>query len=268
MNTHPTSHDRADWAPDPAQLPDGTPSPHLRSQHPRRRHRALAVATVFTLAAGIWGGTNALTHRPAQVTVTPAPAAATADNTAAPSEATAEAAALASSTTTKHVTKNVTHKGEPLEGQGRVTWFTSPTGNLWCAISAVKAECTAHTWSKNAAKYGCEGEDDPKDGDVVYLGKKGRPTWTCQHDAFGFPALRTSDGYDMFPKGVAWWDWEIGTTASYQYADKGAVLAALRYGNSLRAGDFTCTMATSGVTCTNGKTGHGFRFNKAGGKTY
>ena len=258
MNTHPMSHDPADGA-QQAQ----TQTPHHRGR------RALAVAAVFTLAAGIWGGTNALTHRPAQVTVTPAPAAATADNTAAPSEATAEAAALASSTTTKHVTKNVTHKGEPIEGQGRINYFTSPTGNLWCSLSANHASCTAMTWSKNAAKYGCDGADDPNDADLVYLGTKGRPSWGCHHDIFGFPFLRTATGYDMSPKAVAWWDWNIGTTArDVPGSGKGTILAALRYGNTLKSGNFTCTMATSGVTCTNKKTGHGFHFNKSGAKTY
>ena len=39
-------------------------------------------------------------------------------------------------------------------------------------------------------------------------------------------------------------------------------MAALDYGNALRLGDFMCSSAESGVTCTNTATGHSVKLNR------
>ncbi len=39
-------------------------------------------------------------------------------------------------------------------------------------------------------------------------------------------------------------------------------MAALDYGNALRLGDFMCSSAESGVTCTNTATGHAVKLNR------
>ena len=42
------------------------------------------------------------------------------------------------------------------------------------------------------------------------------------------------------------------------------MLATLRYGNTLTAGNFRCTSAADGLTCTNTVSGHGFTISRAG----
>ena len=45
-------------------------------------------------------------------------------------------------------------------------------------------------------------------------------------------------------------------------AERPEQVAALDYGNALRLGDFMCSSAESGVTCTNTATGHAVKLNR------
>ena len=46
------------------------------------------------------------------------------------------------------------------------------------------------------------------------------------------------------------------------HGGSGEQVAALDYGNALRLGDFMCSSAESGVTCTNTATGHAVKLNR------
>jgi hypothetical protein len=108
----------------------------------------------------------------------------------------------------------------------RIVSFLSPSRNIACILaSQTSARCDikAHTWRVGKPK-GCI---DLNYGDSLSVGLHGRGFVTCHGDT-------TFDRYRV-----------------------------LAYGHSVGAGPFTCSMASSGVTCSNRRTRHGFLLSRA-----
>ena len=81
----------------------------------------------------------------------------------------------------------------------------------------------------------------------------GVPVYSCASDPAAFP---TRSG------GTGWMESGPGTWTDTPYDGSGEQVAALDYGNALRLGDFMCSSAESGVTCTNTATGHAVKLNR------
>jgi hypothetical protein len=105
----------------------------------------------------------------------------------------------------------------------RIISFTSPTGNIGCIVSdKYGARCDIRTkdWSRGPRPKGCPTFTDWGQG--LWVTRHGRGRIVC-----------------------------AGDTAM----TKGHHLA---YGRSRSVGRFTCTSRTTGMTCINRHTGHGF----------
>ncbi|GIG22851.1 hypothetical protein Cch01nite_35750 [Cellulomonas chitinilytica] len=104
--------------------------------------------------------------------------------------------------------------------------FRLPSGNIACAMADEGVTCTIASYSyAQPVVAGCTGTT----GHVLVLDADGA-AFTC----------------------------ETGPTPQVAGDD----VATLEYGSSATAGDYTCTSATDGVTCTNGA-GVGFRLARA-----
>lgn len=102
--------------------------------------------------------------------------------------------------------------------------FASPSGNIGCYLSDDGARCdiAKKSWSPGPAPADCELDW----GFGVAVGKTGKADFTCAGDT----VLGAKD--------------------------------RLEYGQSLKAGDFQCDSASTGVRCQNEKSGHGFTVAK------
>ncbi|MEV8510138.1 DUF6636 domain-containing protein [Actinoplanes sp. NPDC051475] len=102
--------------------------------------------------------------------------------------------------------------------------FASPSGNIGCYLSDDGARCdiAKKSWSPGPAPADCELDW----GFGVAIGKSGKANFTCAGDT----VLGAKD--------------------------------RLEYGRSLKAGDFQCDSASTGMRCQNEKSGHGFTVAK------
>lgn len=104
-----------------------------------------------------------------------------------------------------------------------VAFFSSPSHNIGCVLAQGTARCDIRSrdWSPPPHPASCSDQVDFGQGLVV--DRHGRATFVCAGDT----ALNPS----------------------------GPVVA---YGSSSKIGDLVCASRTSGMTCTNRSTGHGF----------
>lgn len=232
----------------PAAPPDDELADRVMAAGRRvRRTRRLALATAAVVAGGAGLALGLAAVRPAGLT-----AIATQPPAASPSPRPTTGATASPGTPD---VKDVSRLGEDVGGGELQSYFVSPTGNLWCRLSMSRADCWALSYAPGAQPTGCP-EGGPQN--TVYLDGRRAAHWGCQHDLGGSPFLdQGATG------GVAWWDPTIGTTAA-SASDSGSTLAVLRYGKSLVAGAFRCSMATTSVRCDNARTGHGFRLSASG----
>jgi hypothetical protein len=138
-------------------------------------------------------------------------------------------------------------------------YFASPTGNLHCFISRAGAGCSGEKWDKGVkpSRKSC-GSEGVVMGPEVW--GSAAAAWACGTDPHSFPYL--GKGPDAGGEGVAWWDETFGDSIPSPSAPS-VRLAVLPYGKTLVAGDFSCSMARDGVTCSNALTGHGFHVSRA-----
>lgn len=105
-------------------------------------------------------------------------------------------------------------------------WFSSPSKNIGCRITEDDARCDVsnYEWSELPAKpVDCEFDW----GGALIVGQKGPGEVGCVSDT------------------------ELGATD------------VLAYGTATTAHGFTCTSESSGMTCRNDATGHGFEIARA-----
>jgi hypothetical protein len=110
-----------------------------------------------------------------------------------------------------------------------IDFFRTPTANIGCAIAGGTARCDIRTrnWSPPPHPASCPNIVDYGQGLIV--GGSGRGTFVCAGDTALDPT--------------------------------GPVVA---YGQTSVVGDFACASASSGVTCRNTATGHGFQISREG----
>jgi uncharacterized protein DUF6636 len=137
----------------------------------------------------------------------------------------------------------------------RNNYFASPSGNFRCFISATGAGCAGERWDKGVkpSRKVCRG-DGAVLGPELWGGTAA--AWACGSTAHSTPLLGEGG------EGVAWWDATFGDSIP-DPADSSTTLAVLPYGKTLVAGDFSCSMARDGVTCSNSLSGHGFHVSRA-----
>lgn len=239
----------------------------------RTRQAAVAAVALVAVAAGAIGVRTVVTSQPTIATPAPlGPGTTSGPTTSGPTTSgpapsasasvspSSTPSATGSSTAHAPIVKDITGMGAENDFGGPTSSFASPTGNLWCNISASGAGCQGQKFNAGAqATVDCEGSRVL--GDAVVIEGTGKATWQCTTEIFAFPFLDKNKAF------TTWWDPAIGDKRSVR-TDSGNVLATLRYGNTLTAGDFRCTSAVDGVTCTNTVSGHGFTLSKAGVKRF
>ena len=126
--------------------------------------------------------------------------------------------------------------------------FASPTGHIVCLMGSGSVRCEFHgtkTWSAPWPD-GCELDWDSA------LAVDDQVVGVCAGDTImGFAA----PGQDA----TAWWH-AGGPTVTIPEASM--TLAVLPYGTALAVGHMRCDSATTGVTCRNTSTGHGFTMSR------
>lgn len=121
--------------------------------------------------------------------------------------------------------------------------FSSPSGRIGCYLASDGVRCDYllddKLWTA-PRPAGC----DLDWGDS--LGVSTTAGSVCHGDTVGGSAMLGTD--------LTTW-WRQGDPVASTYGNQ---QAALPYGSSLRLTPFECASATTGVTCTNTSTGHGF----------
>ncbi len=159
--------------------------------------------------------------------------------------------------------RDVSLIGTPSQASNSVeflnNYFASPTGNFHCFISAAGAGCSGEKWDKGVkpSRKMC-GPEGAVLGPEVW--GSAAAAWACGSDPHSSPYL--GDEPEAGGKGIAWWDPTFGDSIPYP-PNPSLRLAVLPYGKTLVAGDFSCSMAKDGVTCSNTRTGHGFHASRA-----
>jgi hypothetical protein len=124
--------------------------------------------------------------------------------------------------------------------------FVSPSGRIACLVDAefVRCEFAGEKAWLSPVPDGCQLDWEG----VFTLGDIAHPG--CVGDTIRYmSALDSGD--------VAWWHPGDPTVMWY-----GTALAALPYGSSIVVSSFQCSSETTGVTCTNTDTGHGFSMSR------
>jgi hypothetical protein len=136
-------------------------------------------------------------------------------------------------------------------------YFASPSGNFHCFISSAGAGCAGEKWDKGVKPSRTKvcSDQEPVLGPELWGGAAA--AWACGSDPHSLPFLSAQGG-----DGVTWWDATFGDSIPLP-RDPSTKLAVLPYGKTLVAGDFSCSMAKDGVTCSNTLSGHGFHVSRA-----
>ena len=243
----------------------------------RRQRRVAGITASLVVVAGLGWGTTLIPH-PAQpgIVASPSPV---------PSSSTSSASPTPSSTLVRPswnptaAVRDVSTVGEPIEHFGpkgepratRANFFAAPGGILSCTISTEFASCDSNVpmlgIQPTREELGCE--DGVVEG--VQVNNEGRGAWYCGSDKTQYPQLNDPDGNGMSVDGTLWWDAMFGTTEA-DPANPSSTLAVLPYGRTLTAGDYTCSTVTdaetTGVTCTNTRTTHGFWISRQAVKLF
>ncbi len=238
----------------------------------RRQRRVAGAALALAVVGGLGWGTT-LIPRPVQPGIvaspSPVPTSPRPTSSATPSP-TSSTTLFRPNWDPTATTRDVSTVGEQIEYSAadvtprdtRANFFASPSGKFWCTISTEFANCNNHVEmpgiEPTREQLGC---DDALVAGVE-VNSKGRGAWYCSGDQNQFPQLNGPDGSGTSVDGTLWWDAEFGQTRP-GLQDPTYTLAVLPYGKTLIAGDFSCTTATSGVTCSNSRTHHGFRISQA-----
>ncbi|WP_040524352.1 DUF6636 domain-containing protein [Gordonia effusa] len=119
---------------------------------------------------------------------------------------------------------------------GRYSCGIFPAGNRW--LSGYQAGCQGRTSTQSPAETQCLRKWGPGGMAMVLKRDGARPA---------------SGRFECQSQGL----FVGGTTANGSGTGR-VVKPVLPYGRSLTAGGVTCTMRTSGITCRNNRTGHGF----------
>lgn len=151
---------------------------------------------------------------------------------------------------------------------GSTLGFASPTGNLVCTMRAsgpVICHATQATWKGSAVpvskQRNCEEFGPFGPWDDVALDDTGA-FGLCVTEINTLEAYLTWGGEpNEFGKEFRSW-YEPGRD-KVVVPEKGIQLPVLPYGGVATTGRYRCTMATTGVTCTDTKTGHGFSLARA-----
>jgi hypothetical protein len=103
--------------------------------------------------------------------------------------------------------------------------FKSPSGNIGCMVDATSTRCDVrdHIYTPGVRPSNC----DLEWGDALQVSEKGIVGWVCHGDTAFDPAAQV-----------------------------------LPYGKSVQQGSIVCASADTGVTCTEGRSGHGFLISR------
>lgn len=130
--------------------------------------------------------------------------------------------------------------------------FTSPSGRIWCALTAENALCHFPQGYRGTIPSGAEVcPDEGLDVTGVVVDVAGT-RFFCSGDPTAYPVRGQSAVLWHQPTGYPFVTYEE------------LVLAVLPYGKALRHGTYVCASAETGVTCGNRGTGHGFSMKLAG----
>lgn len=237
----------------------------------RRQRRVAGAALALAVVGGLGWGTS-LIPRPVQpgIVASPSPVPTSSSPTSGASPSPSPSTTLVRPNwDPTATTRDVSTVGEQIEysaagitpRETRANYFSSPSGKFWCTISTEFANCNNNVdmpgIEPTRTELGCD--DGVVEG--VEVTGKGRGAWYCGSDQTQYPQLNDPNGWGMSVDGTLWWDAEFGQTRP-GLQDPTYTLAVLPYGKTLIAGDFRCTTATTGVTCTNSRTQHGFRISQ------
>ena len=119
-----------------------------------------------------------------------------------------------------------THARPAAAPSASMALLKSPSGNIRCIMDTSSARCDAlaHTYKPTKKPASCPGDW----GTAMGVGTSGKGRFLCVFDS----------AYDPHDK-------------------------VLAYGHSKTIGRYTCMSRTTGMTCKNNRTGHGFRTAKA-----
>ena len=101
--------------------------------------------------------------------------------------------------------------------------FRSPSGNIGCILDSQEARCDIAHFTYKPPVHRCTGPFGGDFGNSFFITRRGKGVMGCVTDSA------------LDPNGHA-----------------------LAYGKSITFGRFTCSSATTGMTCRNTRTGHGF----------
>jgi hypothetical protein len=136
--------------------------------------------------------------------------------------------------------------------------FITPSGRIACIMSANMVFCDylAHDRLWDLQLCPNTGWDDR----ILLEDSAGGE---CHSDSYGEMMTLSKDDPWYTPAVVSWWK-PGDPTVSYarQPGQTDRVLAALPYGSALSNSHFLCESATTGVTCRNTVTGHGFTMSR------
>jgi len=233
----------------PAAAPDDTLTGRVTASGRRvRRTRNASVAALALVAVVgvVWGSTVL-----PRLTQQGIPASPTTSQPTTPSQPTPGP---------KASVRDVSTIGDPSERDSYeylVNYFASPTGNLHCFISTAGAGCAGEKWDPGVAPSRTKvcSDQEPLLGPELW--GSAAAAWNCGSDPHSLPYLGGEGG-----QGVSWWDPTFGESIPSP-TNPSVKLAVLPYGKTLIAGDFSCSMAKDGVTCSNARTGQGFHVSRA-----
>lgn len=215
-----------------------------------RARRAFAVLAALAVGALVACGSPVATVPPTGTatvsTGTPTP------SPTSPAPTTASPASPSAPTTT---TPSPTAAPLPV-AQDVSAWeksdFASPTGRIWCGLSASGALCHFPRGFQGTIPKGAD--VCPEEGlDVtgVYVDAAGTG-YFCSGDPSAYPVKGSNE--------VRW-----HLTTGYGFVEyDGLTLAVLPYGKALGYGRYVCASASTGVTCRNTSIGRGFSIALAG----
>lgn len=136
--------------------------------------------------------------------------------------------------------------------------FSTPSGRIWCGLSAQFAGCMLDYIDQATLPKlnDCGDMGSTRPPNVVVLDGAKAPEFACYNDAFSSPERNMN--------GDAEWTKAIGSWTKVKLDDRTVDVAVLPYGAGLRARTMACTSEEFGVTCVNTGTGHGFLVRNRG----